>query len=125
MYALKMLRPVTDVSPFSWLRHCLEDRIISLLQVIHTTKYTDVEPSYKNCCIDIVLQNKNRSCICIEMLNPVPYLSKHSIQSYATLPAVVATSQCFETPTALSLLLMLSFYRTNLEPIDQVKSSMS
>jgi len=35
------------------------------------------------------------------------------------------SSQCFETPTALSLSLMLSFYRTNVEPIDQVKSNLS
>jgi len=32
---------------------------------------------------------------------------------------------CFEAPTALSLSLMLSFYRTNVEPIDQVKSNLS
>ena len=35
------------------------------------------------------------------------------------------SSQCFEAPTALSLSLMLSFYRTNVEPIDQVKSNLS
>ena len=34
-------------------------------------------------------------------------------------------SQCFEAPTALRLSLMLSFYRTNVEPIDQVKSNLS
>ena len=34
-------------------------------------------------------------------------------------------SQCFEAPTALSLSLMLSFYRTNVEPFDQVKSNLS
>ena len=34
-------------------------------------------------------------------------------------------SQCFEAPTALSLSLMLRFYRTNVEPIDQVKSNLS
>jgi len=28
------------------------------------------------------------------------------------------SSQCFEAPTALSLSLMLSFYRINVEPID-------
>jgi len=32
---------------------------------------------------------------------------------------------CFEAPTALSLSVMLSFYRTNVEPIDQVKSNLS
>jgi len=32
---------------------------------------------------------------------------------------------CFEAATALSLPLMLSFYRTNVEPIDQVKSNLS
>ena len=32
-----------------------------------------------------IYQNKNRSCTCREMLNPVTYFYKHSIQSYATL----------------------------------------
>jgi len=32
-----------------WLRHCLRDRITSLLRVMHTAKYTEVEPSYKHC----------------------------------------------------------------------------
>jgi len=36
-----------------------------------------------------------------------------------------SSSQCFEAPTALSLSLMLSFYRTNVEPVDQDKSSLS
>jgi len=36
-----------------------------------------------------------------------------------------SSSQCFEAATALSLSLMLSFYRTNVEPIDQVKSNLS
>jgi len=34
-----------------------------------------------------------------------------------------SSSQCLETPA--SWLLMLSFYRTNVEPIDQVKSNLS
>ena len=33
-----------------------------------------------------------------------------------------SSSQCFEAPSALNLSLMLSFYQTNAEPIDQVKS---
>jgi len=36
-----------------------------------------------------------------------------------------SSSQCFEAPTALSLSLILSFYRTNVESIDQVKSNQS
>jgi len=36
-----------------------------------------------------------------------------------------SSSQCFEAPTALSLSLMLSFYRINVEPIDQIKSNLS
>jgi len=48
LHVLKMLRPETDVSPSPWPRHCLQDRIISLLQVMHTAKYTKVQPSYKN-----------------------------------------------------------------------------
>jgi len=35
------------------------------------------------------------------------------------------SSQCFEAPIALSLSLMLRFYRINVEPIDQVKSNMT
>jgi len=35
------------------------------------------------------------------------------------------SSQGFEAPTASSLSLMLSFYRTNVETIDQVKSNLS
>jgi len=36
-----------------------------------------------------------------------------------------SSSQCSKAPTALSLSLMLSFYRTNVDPIDQVKSNLS
>jgi len=35
------------------------------------------------------------------------------------------SSQCFEAPTALSSSLMLTFYRTNVELIDRVKSNLS
>jgi len=52
IHALKMLRSGTDVSPSPWLRQCLQDRITSLLQVMHTDKYTKIEPSYKNYNID-------------------------------------------------------------------------
>jgi len=45
IYALKMLHQGTDVSPSPWLRHCLQHRIRSLLQVMHATKYIKVEPS--------------------------------------------------------------------------------
>jgi len=53
IYAFKMLCPGTDVSPSPWLRHCLQDRITSLLQVMHTAKHTKVELNYKNCRIDM------------------------------------------------------------------------
>jgi len=36
-----------------------------------------------------------------------------------------SSSQCFEATTALSLSLMLSCYRSNVEPIDQIKSNLS
>jgi len=58
IYALKKLRPGTDVSPSPWLRHCLQDRIISLLQVMHKAKYPEVEESYKNCHTDIYFKTK-------------------------------------------------------------------
>jgi len=58
IHALKMLRPGTDVFLSPWLRHCLQDRNVSLLQVIHTAKYTKVKPSYKNYHIDIYFKTK-------------------------------------------------------------------
>ena len=70
-----------------------------------------------------MLQNKNRSCTCNEVLNPVPYFFKHSIQLYAALPVAVARASKPQLLQSLSL--MLSFYRTNVEPIDQVKSNLS
>ena len=39
-----------------------------------------------------ILKNKNCICTCNEMLNPVTYSYKHSIQSYATLPVAVANA---------------------------------
>jgi len=39
-----------------------------------------------------MLENKNRSCTCSEMLNPAQYFSKHSVQSYAALPVAVANA---------------------------------
>jgi len=98
----------------------IQDRIISLLQVMHTAKYPEIEASYKNCHM---LQNKNCSCTCNKVLNPVPYFSKHSIQSYAALPVAVARASKPQLLQSLSP--MLSFYRTNMEPIDQVKSNLS
>jgi len=58
IHALEMLRPGTDVSLSPWLRHNLQDRIVSLLQVMHTAKYTKVEPSYKNYHVDIYFKTK-------------------------------------------------------------------
>ena len=64
------------------------------------------------------------------MLNPVPYFSqcwKQNVEpsaiSFQAFSSVIrsftgSSSQCFETPTASSLSLMLSFYRTNVEPRD-------
>ena len=45
--------PGTDVSTSPWLRHCLQNIIISLLQVMHTAKYPEVAASYKNCHTDM------------------------------------------------------------------------
>jgi len=47
IHAHKMLRLGTDVFPFPWLRYCLQDRIISLLHVMHTAKSIKIQPSYK------------------------------------------------------------------------------
>jgi len=56
-------------------------------------------------------------------IEPVPYFSKHSIQSYAALPVAVANASKPQLLQSLSL--VLSFYRTNVEPVDQVKSNLS
>jgi len=55
IHPLKILHPGTDVSPSPWLRRCFQDRIISLLQVMHTAKYPKIEPSYKNYHIELSL----------------------------------------------------------------------
>ena len=53
-----MLRPGTDVSSSPWLRHCLQDRITSLLHVMHAAKYREVEASCKNCHTNIYFKTK-------------------------------------------------------------------
>ena len=89
---------------------------------MHTAKYPEVEASYKNCQTDIYFKTKTvvdmqrnvePSAIFFQTFNPV-------IRSFTG-----SSSQCFEAPTTLSLLLILSFYRTNLVPVDQVKSNLS
>jgi len=45
-------------TPSNWRRQCLQDRIVSLLQVMHTAKTTKVEPSYKSCHNDICFKTK-------------------------------------------------------------------
>ena len=57
-------------------------------------------------------QNVEPSNIFLQALNSV-------IRSFTS-----SSSQCFEAQSTLSLSLMLSFYRTNVEPIDQVKSNL-
>jgi len=57
------------------------------------------------------------------MLNPVSYFFQAFNLVICSFTS--SSSQCFEDPTALSLWLMLSFYRINVEPIDQVKSNLS
>ena len=46
-----------------------------------------------------MLQNKNRGCTCNEVLNPVPYFSKHSIQSRDVEAAISSTASA-STPIA-------------------------
>jgi len=70
-----------------------------------------------------MLQNKNRSYTCSEILNPVPYFSKLSIQSYTALP--VAGANVSKPQLLQSLSLMLNFYQPNVEPIHLFKSSLS
>jgi len=50
--------PGADASPSPWLRHWLQGKIISLLQVMHAARYIEVEPSYKNCHINIYFKTK-------------------------------------------------------------------
>jgi len=68
---------------------------------MHTAKYLEVEASYKNCHTDIYFK----------------------IQSYAPIP--VAVSNASKPELLQSLSLMLSFCRTTVEHIDQVKSNLS
>ena len=117
-----MLRPGQMPPLPPWLRHCLEVRFISLLRVMHAAKYTEVEPSYKNSHTDINSKQK-----------PQLYMQRNvepSATVFQAFNSVIrsftgSSGQCFEAPTAWSLPLMLSFYRTNVEPIDQVKSNLS
>ena len=55
-------------------------------------------------------------------VEPSAIFSKHSFQSYTALPVAVANASKPQLP---SLSLMLRFYRTNVEPIDQVKGNLS
>jgi len=91
VYALKMLRP-SQMSPLHHrLLYCLQDRIISLLQVMHTAKYIEVEPSYKNCHIDIYFKTKTA------IAHEAKYRTKchifpSIIQSYATVPVALTNA---------------------------------
>jgi len=69
-----------------------------------------------------ILQNKSSSCTWIEMLNPVPDFSNHSIQSYATLPVAIAN---VSKSQLLYVCRWCWVYRTNVELIDQVKNNLS
>ena len=53
-----MLRPGQMPPLPPWLRHCLQDRIVSLLQVMHAAKYPEFEASCKNCHTDICFKTK-------------------------------------------------------------------
>jgi len=57
---------------------------------MHTAKYPEVEASCKNCHTDICFKTKTVVAHATIVLNPVPYFSKRSIQSYAALPIAVA-----------------------------------
>jgi len=100
-----MLRPRTDVSSSPCLRPCLQDRIMfaasyaysqiywswGKLQNCHTNIYFKTKTvvahgakCWTRCHIFRNVENK--------MLNPVQYLSKHSVQSYAVLLVAVANA---------------------------------
>jgi len=90
---------------------------------MHTAKYTKVEPSYKNYHIDIYFKTKTVAAMQRNVEPSDIFLQEFNsvIHNFTG-----SSSQCFEAPlTALSLSLMLSFYRINVEPIDQVKSNLS
>ena len=83
-----MLRPGTDVS-FSPLAMALSSK------QHHMFAYSQISWNWsklQKLSYWHILQNKNRSCTCSEMLNPVPYFSKHSVQSYAASLVAVATA---------------------------------
>jgi len=82
---------------------------------MHRAKYPEVEESYENCHTDIYFKTQTG----------VAHAAKCWTQCHIFPSIQFSHTQCFEAPTALSLSLMLSFYRTNVEPIDQIKSNLS
>jgi len=73
IYALKMLRPGTDVSPSP-----LATPLSSRRHHKFTSSYAYSQISWSRSKLQKlsywhIHQNKNRSCTCSEMLNPVPY----------------------------------------------------
>jgi len=90
IYALKMLRP-GQISPLPpWLRFCIQDRIISLLKVIRrpTAKYIEVEPGNQATkTVILTYTSKQKPSLNMQRnVEPSAIFSRHSIQSYATLP---------------------------------------
>jgi len=88
---------------------------------MHTAKYIEVEPSYKT----VILTYTSKQKLHLHMQRNI----EPSAIFFQAFNSVIrnftgSINQCFETPTALSLSLMLSFYRTNVEPTDQVKSNL-
>jgi len=79
---------------------------------MHTAKYTKVEPSYKNYHIYIYFKTKT---VVAMQRNVKP--SDIFLQAFNSVIRnfTGSSSQCFEAPTALSLSLMLSFYRINVD----------
>ena len=74
-----------------WLRHCLQDRIMFASSYVYS-QISWSRSKLQKLSHWHILQNKNRSCTCSEMLNPVPYFSKHSVQWYPALLVAVANA---------------------------------
>ena len=92
IYALKMLRPGTDVSPFP-----LATPLPSKQNYKFASSYAYSQISWSRSKLQKlsywhILQNKNCSCTCSEMLNPVPYFYKYSVQSNEAFPVAVASA---------------------------------
>ena len=104
--------------------NCLQDRFISLLQVMHTAKYTELVPSYKKCDSDVNFKTQT------VVAHVVKYWSYRAIffQAFNSLVhrfTGSSSQRMLWRPNCFKFVTDAEFYPTNVEPINQVKSNLS